>query len=374
MISDQELDRRWALTRTAMAHAGIDWLIAPTGHPFGYMRWLTGRTGFAGTLAAIPISGNVLLASHGDHIHHRPHDSYGIRHFSSCAQANIKCDNQVAILVDAIQATKPKRIGLLGMGYLSASAYLALQAAFPNVAFSDQSELLVPLKAVKSEEELGYMRRAAAMHDSGVDVIKKVAKPGITARDVMEEVRFMLFKAGSTAQTLMAGSAPPGSICKYAGPGDRIMQPGDQFAMLIEACEQEGYYSEAMPTLCFGQVPPGLQRVFDDVVEAQNILADMLKPGVTPIELMEANDKFMDRKGYPREGRLLGHAQGVDLVERPALSPLGDNLPFEENMVVSLHPTTHADDAWGYPVNMSFLVTKNGAKRMLKTPQEIIVL
>jgi Xaa-Pro aminopeptidase len=82
----------------------------------------------------------------------------------------------------------------------------------------------------------------------------------------------------------------------------------------------------------------------------------------------------MDRKGYPRETRLLGHAQGVDLVERPALSPLGDNLPIQENMIVSLHPTTHGANAWGYPVNMSFLVTKTGSQRMLSTPQEIIVL
>jgi Xaa-Pro aminopeptidase len=374
MISNQELDRRWALTRAAMERNGLDWLVGATGHPFGHVRWLTGRTGFAGTLAAIPLNGNVVLASHGDEVHHRPHDSHGITHFSSCAQANIKSDNQVPILLDSIRATNPKRIGFLGMGYLSASAYEAFRKAFPNVEFTDQSELIAPLKAVKSEEELTYMRRAAALHDAGVDVIRKTAKPGIKARDVMEEVRYMLFRSGSASQTLMAGSAPPGTICKYAYGGDRIMEPGDQFAMLIEASEQEGYYSEAMPTVCLGKIPPDLQRVFDDVVEAQQVLVDMLKPGVLPIELMEANDRFMDRKGYPRETRLLGHAQGVDLVERPALSPLGDNLPIQENMIVSLHPTTHGANAWGYPVNMSFLVTKTGSQRMLSTPQEIIVL
>ena len=82
----------------------------------------------------------------------------------------------------------------------------------------------------------------------------------------------------------------------------------------------------------------------------------------------------MVSKGYPPEGRLLGHSQGVDLVERPALTPKGEILPLQKNMVISIHPTTHGATAWGYPVNMSFLITDGAPERMLRTPQEIIVL
>jgi Xaa-Pro aminopeptidase len=117
-----------------------------------------------------------------------------------------------------------------------------------------------------------------------------------------------------------------------------------------------------------------LQTAFDDVVEAQEMLAAMIRPGITPGELLVANDAFLAERGYPPETRLLGHSQGLDLVERPAFSPLGENLPVEPGMVISIHPTVHAEKAWGYPVNMSFYFSETGLERLLKTPQEIIVV
>jgi len=129
-----------------------------------------------------------------------------------------------------------------------------------------------------------------------------------------------------------------------------------------------------MPTVCIGKAPSDLQKVFDDVLEAQRIMVDMAVPGADPMEIMRASDRFMQKKGYPAEARLAGHCQGVDLVERPALSPLGETIRLEKNMVVSFHPTVHGKNAWGYPVNQSFLITADGPKIMTKTPQEIIVV
>lgn len=129
-----------------------------------------------------------------------------------------------------------------------------------------------------------------------------------------------------------------------------------------------------MPTVCIGKVPGDLQKVFDDVLEAQKIMMNMTRPGADPTDILKASDRFMEGKGYPAETRLAGHCQGVDLVERPALSPLGETIKLQANMVISLHPTVHGKGAWGYPVSHSFLITEDGPKMMTKTPQEIIVV
>jgi len=260
------------------------------------------------------------------------------------------------------------------MGFISASTYHTFVNGMPDVRFVDATDLIAPIKAVKSEEELILMKRAAKLHDMAVEVVRQAVKPGITADDVVEEVRHAICLSGSESQNLRAGSAPPGTICKYVGPGERKMQNGDQFAMLIECSEPEGYFSEMMPTVCIGKVPKELQKVFGDVLEAQKILVDMARPGADPMELLKASDKFMKEKGYPGEARLAGHSQGVDLVERPALSPLGETIKLEANMVISLHPTVHGEKAWGFPISQSFLITENGAKRMQEAPQEIILV
>jgi len=374
MISNDEMDRRWAATRAVMAQDGIDWLIATTGHPFGYYRWLTNRTGLGGPLAAIGMEGDVILASHGDEIHHRPHDSYGVRHVASCSQLNMMVSSHAPLLVKEMRAKPVKRIGLIGTGFLSVATVDILKRAFPDAQFLDATDNIARLKAIKSPEEMVLIRQAAAMHDQGVELARKTLRPGITARDVVEEVRTFFTRAGSPIQTMMGGSAPRDEICRYSGPIERKIESGDLFSMLIECASESGYYSEAMPTMCLGDVPQHLQVPFDHAVEIQERLALAVRPGMFPSELLAINDAFMAEHGYPGEHRLLGHSQGLDLVERPAFSPLGENLTLEHDMVLSIHPTVHTPNAWGLPNNLSFHFTENGIERLLKTPQEVFVV
>jgi Xaa-Pro aminopeptidase len=374
MVSNQELERRWKLVRNVMTRERLDWLICGTGHPNGYVKWLSDRPVRGAMLGAFPIEGNMLVTSHGDSVHHKPVDSYGVKHLVSCAQPNLLVNTQAPVMLDVIKSKRPRRVGFLGLAGIAASAYEIFIKGLPDVVFVDATDLIVPIKAVKSEEELVWMRRAAEMHDRSVAVLRKTVRPGITANDVVEEVRHFFCLEGSESQNVRAGSAPPETICKYVGPGDRKLMNGDQFAMLIECSEAGGYFSEMMPTVCIGKVPKELQKVFDDVMEAQKVLLELTKPGAHPMDLLKANDEFMKKKGYPAEARLAGHCQGVDLVERPALSPLGETVKLQANMVISLHPTTHGEKAWGFPINQSFLITDHGPERMTKTPQEIIVV
>ena len=375
MLSNAEMDRRWRATRAAMSRDGIDWLIATTGHPFGYYRWLTDRVGLAGPLAAIGMEGDVILASHGDEVHHQPHDSYGVHHVASCSQLNMMVNSHAPLLVKEMRAGRaPKRIGLLGTGFIPVATDRILREAFPDAEFVDATDSIARLKAIKSPEEMTHIRAAAAMHDEGVAIARRTLRPGITARDVVEEVRSHFTRNGSSMQTMMGGSAPRGEICRYSGPIDRKIESGDLFSMLIECAMDSGYYSEAMPTMCLGDVPKDLQKAFDHAVEIQEHLAESVRPGMLPSELLKINDAFMTEHGYPTEHRLLGHSQGLDLVERPAFSPLGENLTIEHDMVISIHPTVHTKTAWGLANNLSFHFTADGIERLLKTPQEVFVV
>ena len=374
MISNAEMDRRWRATRVVMARDGIDWLIATTGHPFGYYRWLTNRVGLAGPIVAMGLEGDIILASHGDEVHHQPHDSYGVRHVASCSQLNMMANSHAPLLVKEMRAKPFKRIGLLGTGFIPVASYTILREAFPDAEFVDATDAIARLKAIKSEEEMALIRGAAAMHDEGVQIARRTLRPGITARDVVEEVRSYFTRNGSPMQTMMGGSSPRGEICRYSGPIERRIESGDLFSMLIECATESGYYSECMPTMCLGDVPAPLQTAFDHAVEIQERLAHAVRPGMLPSELLAMNDAFMTEHGYPTEHRLLGHSQGIDLVERPAFSPLGENLTIEHDMVISIHPTVHTPVAWGLPNNLSFHFTSGGIERLLKTSQEVFVV
>jgi len=328
-------------------------------------------------MVAMGMEGNVVLASHGDTVHHTPHDSYGVHHVASCSQLNMMANSHAPLLVNEMKASgKPiKRIGYVGTAFLSVAADKIFKDAFPDAEFVDFTDPVAKIKAIKSPEEVVLMKEASAMHDEGVQVALNTIRAGIPGREVVEEVRRLFTKNGSRIQTMMGGSAPRGEIAKYAGPADRILEPGDTFVMLIECSMESGYYSEAMPSICLGEPAPEHQKAFDDVIEIQNAVADIVRPGILPSELLAKCDEMMEERGYPGERRLLGHSQGLDLVERPAFSPLGESMTIEHDMVISIHPTVHAPKAWGLPNNMSFHFTEeHGMQRMLKTPNEIFVV
>lgn len=374
MISNAELDRRWTAVRAVMVRDGIDWMVASSGHPWGYYRYLTNRVGLGGPLAAIGLDGPVILASHGDEVHHQPHDSYGVHHVASCSQLNIMANSHAPLLIKEMRAKPVRKIGLLGTGFIPTATNLLLKEAFPDAEFVDSTDDVARIKAIKSPEEMTFIRAAAALHDEGVALAAKTLRPGITARDVVEEVRTLFTRRGSAIQTMMGGSSPRGEICRYSGPIDRKIEAGELFSMLIECSTESGYYSEAMPTMSLGDVPTDLQTAFDHAREIQQKLADSVRPGMLPSALLAINDAFMTDHGYPGERRLLGHSQGLDLVERPAFSPLGENLTLEHDQVLSIHPTVHTPTAWGLPNNLSFHFTANGMERLLKTPNEIFAV
>lgn len=376
LISNAEMDRRWTAVRDVMAKHDIDWIIATTGHPWGYYRWLTNRVGLGGPYVAIGMEGAAILASHGDEVHHQPQDSYGVHHVASCSQLNVMANSHAPLLVAEMKAAgKPiKRIGYAGTSFVSVAADKILHDAFPDAEFVDVTDSIARLKAHKSAEELALMKEAAAMHDASVGVALDMVRPGVTAGEVVEEIRRLFTNNGSKIQTMMGGSAPYGEICRYAGPADRVMEAGDTFVTLIECSMASGYYSEVMPTICLGDPSPEHQKAFNDVIEIQNALVEAVRPGMLPSELLTMCDKMMVQRGYPGERRLLGHSQGLDLVERPAFSPLGENLSIEHDMVISIHPTVHAPKAWGLPINISFHFSENGMERMLETPNEIFVV
>ena len=48
-------------------------------------------------------------------------------------------------------------------------------------------------------------------------------------------------------------------------------------------------------------------------IEAQKLSLSLLKPGADPKEIWDANNEFLQKRGYLPERRLYAHGQGYDL-------------------------------------------------------------
>lgn len=86
------------------------------------------------------------------------------------------------------------RVGLVGFSStlvpptISHHDYVSLQKALPDAELTDVNWMLQEMRLVKSEEEIGMLRKAGKVARKVVDTMLEYAKPGITEAQLWAEM------------------------------------------------------------------------------------------------------------------------------------------------------------------------------------------
>lgn len=108
-------------------------------------------------------------------------------------------------------------------------------------------------------------------------------------------------------------------------------------------------------------------------LEAQKLTLGMLKPGASPKDIWDANNKFLVEHGSGPEGRLYAHGEGYELVERPAIR-FDEPMNIRAGMNIAVHPVAKNSRVWTTLCD-NYLVGEHGVGECLhKTPKEIFVI
>jgi Xaa-Pro aminopeptidase len=384
-ISDKELNRRWTAIRSIMKEKDIDVLLTQGSnmHLGGYVRYLTD----------IPAEYNyymtVLMPKNDDMTIIRTSDSripqWALRGVEDVLYApmapslNYTSKMQADYAINYIKKHNFKKIGYAGRGLLTTGLITNIQSKLENIELVDITDEFDLVKSIKSEEEMILVRDTARLHDHIWSALPSIVKVGMTEYQIRAEVAQLSMNLGSEEQLLFIGTAEPGEPCGMPTHvyQNRRVKEGDYGVLLLEVSGPGGYYCESARNFCFGEPYKELADAWEVAVQAQKLTADLLVPGNCAVEIVEEYNDFVDSKGYCKEGRLYGHSQGYDLVERPAFMAHNENgdetMKICKDMNISLHPFL-TDDKQTVYVNDNFYVTENGAERIHKTVQEIIIL
>ena len=383
-IPTRELERRWAAVRKAMAAEGIDILVMQNDNQFlgGYVRYFTdfpARTGYPVTVL-FPANDEMTMISHGGPPKPPGPPAWALRgvkarlarpYFRTAHYTN-GWDAEEAVKV--IKARGDRKIGIVGMGAMHAAFYVNLTRSLSGVEVVEASEFVDRIKAVKSADELAFIRRTAATQDLVFAAMPGIIRPGKWEYQVRGEIARMLMDLGSEEELIRLSSAPPGRPAPTMEPflQNRQIQAGDQVCVLIEPTGPGGFYTEITRTWCLGEPPKDLLAMWDISLKGQKLAASLLAPGVRTGDVFRKVNEFLVANGQLEEGRTNAHGQGYDLVERPLFN-MEETMRLEANMVVALHPLASNDKAFALCCD-DYLVTDKGAERIHKTPQEIIVV
>jgi Xaa-Pro aminopeptidase len=382
-IPTRELERRWNMIRTAMKMKGIDLLIMQNDNQFlgGYVRYLTDIPAEQAYPVSVlfPADEEMMTITSASPTNPLPQEwasrgiktRFGAPYFRSLCYTN---EYDAEVMVKVIKDRKDQNVGIVGMGLINAALFNHLKENLPHVAFTDATNLVDEIKAVKSEDELVYVRKAIDLHDWIAAAMPSIMRPGIYEYALRSELQRILVNQGSEEQLIMLGSAPASHKTPHLHSffQNRRVEDGDNVLVMVEANGPGGFYGEIIRTWCLGEPSQALLDAWEISRKIQHYAASLLKPGVCPAEVIVKVNERMINQGYEAEGRLFGHGQGYDLVERPAFSPK-ETMVLRTNMVVALHPVIANAAALGFCCD-DYLITEDGAIRMQKTPQEVFVL
>jgi len=377
-----EMERRWSALRVELDDVGAQALVAWGRRDFhgGYVKWLTDNPAFNPRTVVFHRDAPMSIVDHGAIAGlrspagaDRDHPGVGeIATTGSFPSVHFTQREEGEALLRLLAPRGYRRIGLVNADSMPCGLVSALRdglgASIELIDITDRVDLA---KALKSEWEIGEIRRVCALQDQIFAALVPLLKPGMRDLEVTALARMIGERHGSEQALYLAGSAGQEALAPlrtrhWQG---RTIRPGDYLNLLIENNGAGGYYGEFARTVVFGRASPRIADAFETALAAQRHSERLLRDGASPAAVAAENDTFLSALGWPPEDRLYAHGQGFDLVERPLLRS-DETMTLRAGMYVSLHPTVRNASLY-VTVCDNFLITNNTSERLHRTERRL---
>lgn len=388
-VSTAELERRWAAARSYMRDANIEALVVQGSNGYagtaGYYRWLTGMPSVNSYphTAILPRDALMTLLQQGDRGGEKILDGtvpefrgVGRRLSTPSFPAIEYCSGYDAeIIAGDIARNGYRRVGLVGGFAMYHGFATRLRELLSGVTLVDATQAVDDMKAIKSEEDIAYIRRTAAMQDEVMSKVGRHVKPGMRDFEVTAYGQYLGQLGGSEAGYFLANSAPPGkpTMLRHRPYQGRVIRERDVLMYQAENTGPGGFFVHLGRIFVLGKAPQALVDTFGAMLEAQRYTVGLLKPGTSCRDIFARHNAYMRARGLPEERRVYCHGQGYEVVERPLIRD-DESMTIGANMNIGIHPSLSNDQIF-VTVCDNFLTHADGTvERLHKTPQTIVEL
>lgn len=384
-ISTQELERRWKLVRDHMKERSLDAIIVQTERDFtgGYVKWFTDIPAYYPRTVIFHASDLMTVVEHGPAGRRRTLEGQDANNpgvgeiitTSAFPSVNYTRTYDAEAVSDVLSRRRYRRVGLIAAAGMPHGFVAHLEKTHSGAEISDETDFIDRMKAVKSDEEIGLIKKAAQMQDMVFRKVLAHIKPGMRDLEVTALAQYEGQLLGSEQGIFLGMSAKVGQPAFFAQRHfqGRTLRPGDHMSLLIENNGAGGFYPEISRTIVLGKASQELIDGFEIVKEAQAHTLRKFKPGASCREIFLAHNEFMKQKGVPPESRVYSHSQGYDLIERPLIRA-DETMNLEKGMNMSVHPS-YATSSMFPHICDNYVIAENGVSECLhKTPKKIFEL
>ena len=248
---------------------------------------------------------------------------------------------------------------------------------FENINISTDNILdanLNKMRAVKTKQELEYIKQAQSLTDQTFDYILPRISVGKTERQIMLDMEFFMRSLGAEGISfdfiVVSGK---NSSLPHGVPTDKKIQKGDFITMDFGAVVN-GYCSDMTRTVAVGNITDQQRLVYDTTLKAQLTAIKSIKAGAVCGDIEKVARDIIYNAGFKGcFGHALGHSVGIDVHEAPNLSP-NNNAALQIGNVVTVEPGIYLENKFGVRIEDMVYVTEDGCLNLTKSSKELIIL
>lgn len=272
-------------------------------------------------------------------------------------------DDPIQRVIDALGGSSK-----LAIGDRTWSRFLVgLQQALPASDWVAAGEIVGPLRAIKTEDEIAALQRAA----SGVDRIANALRTGEipligrTEADVSADLGRRIIAEGHEKVNFAIVASGENAASPHHHAGDKVIEPNevvlcDFGGTTAEPHGQPGYCSDITRCVYTGTPPAEFQEAYDILQDAQARAVNGSLIG-TPAEAVDAiaRDRLAEAGLDKWFLHRLGHGIGVEEHEDPYLVD-GNDSPLVAGNAFSIEPGFYMSGKWGARIEDIVVATESG--------------
>jgi Xaa-Pro dipeptidase len=394
-FSPAEMARRWDLARDLMDRIDVSGLLVfgnsgINRHNEANVFWLTNHLDLHHNYLVAPRDGSIEPALFTGLANHVPN----ARQVSDIPIIEWGGYAPAAAVVARLRETglDRGRLGLVGVNAtfgmgMPYQHHRSLRDALPGLELIEATPEFATLRAVKSDEEIGWLRHAAAFTDRSIEALRLQVRPGIPEYALLGIIEGSFRSDGGLPHIAFLRSMPmdqPNGCVPAQNPSDRLIEEGDVIITEISA-SYWGYSGQIhRPVFVRREPTPEWQRMFDTALEAYQRVAEAIRPQASERDVIRAAS-VIGEKGYDIYDDLI-HGYGVDIhppvIDRSCsrwwpwdescAAPVGRR--FDANMAIVVQPNPITpDERMGLQLGALTLVTDAGAVSLHDVPFEPVV-
>lgn len=256
-----------------------------------------------------------------------------------------------------------KKVGI-ELDYLPVPYYKSLTEKFPEVEFVDISDLFVYARSIKQPDEIEMFRKLCRIADHGFTEVSKIAKIGVSERELVQCFREDVIKSGFCAPSSWSMFSTGPSSARLTLPGDGVVKDGDvvKFDAGVNA-EFDFYTTDTSRAWIIGNGDPALLKLKDRLYEGQRRMIAAAKPGLPINELYHTAYDYV-KEMFPcyRRGHQ-GHSisMGPATAEAPYINA-SETRPLEAGMILAMEVPCYIDGVNGFNIEDMVLITEDGCE------------